>query len=235
MRERAVQRKLWSMNTATDNTEILAIHNFWFGEPARDAATLIAKFGRWYQGGAELDHEIRIRFSATVEEALNGRLTHWTSDLQGQLALIVLLDQFARNLYRDTPRAYAGDAQAQRLALALIERGLHRSVGLEQRLFCIMPLVHSESLELHERAVELAEAFVPDAPPELQTPWRFGAQRTAHYRSVIARFGRFPHRNAILGRSSTLDELEFLLEEIGKGVAARSGGSSARRRSAEKS
>lgn len=196
-----------------DQTEIAAIHAFWFGQPARDAAQLVAKFGRWYQGGAAVDREINARFSRSVERALAGELSAWEADLQGRLALILLLDQFTRNLFRDTPRAYAGDERARQLALDLVSGPGYRTLPLEHRLFCVMPLVHAESLVLLESAVALAEGFVRDAPAELRAPWRIGADRTAHYRDVIQRFGRFPHRNAILGRASTLDERAFLAEE----------------------
>jgi uncharacterized protein (DUF924 family) len=199
--------------SVTDQIEINAIHAFWFEQPAREPAHLIAKFGRWYQGGAEVDREIHARFFSSVERALAGELTAWESDVRGQLALILLLDQFTRNLFRDTPRAYAGDARACQLALALLASPAYLSLPLEQRLFCIMPLIHTESIELLERAVGLAQDFVLEAPAELRAPWRVGAERSAHYRDIIRRFGRFPHRNAILGRASTPDERAFLADE----------------------
>jgi uncharacterized protein (DUF924 family) len=199
--------------STADQTEIAAIHAFWFDQPAHDPAHLLAKFGRWYQGGAAVDRQIRARFVESVERALAHELSAWESDITGQLALILLLDQFPRNLFRDTPRAYAGDAKACQLALDLIAGGAHLTLPLEQRLFCIMPLIHSESLVLHERAVRLAHDFVGQAPAELRGPWRIGAERSGHYRDIILRFGRFPHRNAILGRVSTPEELEFLAQE----------------------
>lgn len=199
--------------SVSDQIEIGAIHAYWFGQPAREAAQLVAKFGRWYQGGAEVDREIQARFFNSVERALAGELTAWEADVQGQLALVLLLDQFTRNLFRDTPRAYAGDAKACQLALGLLASPSYLTLSLEQRLFCVMPLIHTESIELLDRAVKLAEDFVPAAPEELRAPWRIGADRTAHYREVIRRFGRFPHRNVILGRASTPDERAFLAQE----------------------
>lgn len=202
--------------SAADQTEIAAIHAFWFEQPAGDPAQLVAKFGRWYQGGAHVDRAIHARFSRSVERALAGELTAWEPDLENRLALILLLDQFTRNLFRGTPRtprAYAGDEEARRLALDLIADLSYRTIPLEQGLFCVMPLVHTESLPLLERAVELAGDFVHEAPLQFRAPWRIGAERTAHYRDVIRRFGRFPHRNAILGRASTPDELAFLAQE----------------------
>lgn len=202
--------------SATDQTEIAAIHAFWFEQPARDPVQLVPKFGRWYQGGAQVDREIQARFSRSVARALASELRAWESGVESRLALILLLDQFTRNLFRDTPRAYAGDEQACRLALDLIADPGYRTIPLEQRLFCVMPLVHAESLPLLDRAVQLAGDFVHEAPPELRAPWRMGAERTAHYRDVIRRFGRYPHRNAILGRASTPDELAFLSQEAAR-------------------
>jgi uncharacterized protein (DUF924 family) len=127
--------------------------------------------------------------------------------------LILLLDQFTRNAFRGLPRAYAGDAAALELALSMIDSPAYNALSLEARLFCTMPLVHSETLALPERAVALAHAVADDAPPGLRGPWQFGAQRTLHYCEIIRHFGRFPHRNEILGRESTAEELAFLAEQ----------------------
>ncbi|HTU62873.1 MAG TPA: DUF924 family protein [Polyangiales bacterium] len=203
-------------HSITDQAEIAAIHAFWLGLPARDHAQLITKFKRWYQGGADVDRVIQQRFANSVERALAGELAAWEAEPRGRLALILLLDQFTRNLFRDTPRAYAGDVKACALALQAIAEPSYSTLPLEERLFCIMPLVHSETLALHDRATELAGDFVLAAAPELRLPWHFGAERTAHYRTIIQRFGRFPHRNEILGRTSTQEELDFLAQEATK-------------------
>jgi uncharacterized protein (DUF924 family) len=190
-----------------------AVHDFWFTQPARDSHELLAKFARWYQGGDDLDRSIRLRFSGLIERALSGQLSEWQSEPRGKLALILLLDQFTRNAFRGLPRAYAGDAAALELALSLVDSPAYNALPLESRLFCTMPLVHSETLALQERAVALAHAMGDDAPPELRGPWQFGAQRTLHYCAIIRRFGRFPHRNEILGRESTAEELAFLADQ----------------------
>jgi uncharacterized protein (DUF924 family) len=189
------------------------IHEFWFARPAREPAALLAKFRRWYQGGAELDAKIRARFSSLIERALSGQLAEWQSGPRGRLALILLLDQFTRNAFRGMARAYAGDAAALELALPMLEDDVYRALDLEQRLFCVMPLLHSESLALHDRAVALSEAMVLDAASELRGCWQLGAQRTQYYRETIRRFGRFPHRNEILGRASSVEELAFIAED----------------------
>ena len=186
--------------------EILA---FWFGpQPARTREELMAKLRRWYQGGPELDAEIRARFSALVEQALAGGLDSWATTPRGRIALILLLDQFTRNLFRDSPRTYAGDAKAQRLTLeALDSLALY---SFEERQFLIMPLLHAEDLSLQETGLHEMQAHVAAAPPELQPVLSMGLEQSRKYRDIIARFGRFPHRNAVLGRASTPDEIEFL-------------------------
>lgn len=186
------------------------ILQFWFGTPARDAGELGQKIKRWYQGGAEMDAEIERRFGETVEQALAGKLDQWAADTRGRLALIILLDQFTRSLFRDTPRAYAGDEVAPRLALELFDQELEEELSIPERNFVIMPLLHAEDLALQERAVaEMARLF--DRVDESMRPiWAMGLEQTHKYRDIIRRFGRFPHRNAILGRESTPEEVAFL-------------------------
>jgi uncharacterized protein (DUF924 family) len=187
---------------------------FWLGAPATTGPALMHKIQRWYRGTPELDLEIGARFGGLVERALEGAHQDWTETPRGRLALIIATDQFPRNLYRGTRRAYAGDARALTLALDMLERGDTTALGLEGRLFAMMPLVHAENLKLQERSVELAEGLVAAAPSdELRAVWATGAARTKHYREIIGRFGRFPGRNAALGRQSTPQELAFLREE----------------------
>lgn len=193
-------------------SEVAEVLTFWFGEPACDIGALFSKVQRWYQGGSALDEQIRVRFGTQIERALDGRLGDWSSTLEGTLALVLLLDQFTRNVFRDTPRAYAGDAAALALALGVLDSARYATLNLEQRLFIVMPLVHAEDLACQTRAVALAADMVVAAPAPLREAWQIGYERTQKYRAVIARFGRFPHRNAILGRASTPEEEAFLRE-----------------------
>jgi uncharacterized protein (DUF924 family) len=186
------------------------ILTFWFGEPAAGAADLQRKFQRWYVADASFDREIAERFAGDVERALAGELDGWSADPRTRLALILLLDQFSRTIFRGQPRAFAGDAAAQRLALELFERGLERGFALEERLFLIMPLLHAEDLAVQKRVGQLCEQLVADAPAELRPIYAMSAEQSDKYSDIIARFGRFPHRNAALGRVSTPAELEFL-------------------------
>jgi uncharacterized protein (DUF924 family) len=188
--------------------------SFWLESPATTAHALTQKIQRWYQGTPELDLEIDARFGNLVERALDGGHEDWTDSPLGSLALIIVLDQFARNLHRGTRRAYAGDVRALALALRMLERGETAAFELEAQLFAMMPLVHAEDLKMQDRAVELADQMVVAATNEdLRAVWSTGATRTRHYRDVIRRFGRFPGRNIALGRTSTTQELAFLRGE----------------------
>jgi uncharacterized protein (DUF924 family) len=184
---------------------------FWFGkEPAADAAELGVKVKRWYAGGPDEDEAIRARFADTVERALAGELDSWTATARGRLALVLLLDQMTRSLYRGSARAFAGDARAHRLATAMLDDGSLRELNHEERHFVYMPLLHAEdaaSLDRYNEAFPASLATVPDwARPILGD----GAEQGIKYREVLRRFGRFPHRNAALGRTSTPEESEFL-------------------------
>lgn len=189
---------------------------FWFATPAVDAEGLRKKIARWYMGGPALDREIAERFGSLVEDALAGKLDDWAATVHDRLALILLLDQFTRSIFRDEPRMYAGDTQAQALAVDALDRHLDRQLdtglGLEQRQFLVMPLMHAEDLALQERTVVELGRIVDDAPPWAKPVFGMGLEQAHKYRAVIARFGRFPHRNAILGRASTPDEEAFLVD-----------------------
>jgi uncharacterized protein (DUF924 family) len=171
---------------------------------------LLAKIERWYDGGPEVDRSITERFSELVEQALRGELDDWGHHPAERLALILVLDQFTRTVYRNTPRAFAGDMMAQRLAVQALDAGWHHELGSEEKMFLIMPLVHAERRALQERACALMQELTDDAPPPLRDVFAMGIEQTGKYCDIITRFGRFPHRNAVLGRESTPEELEFL-------------------------
>lgn len=199
-----------------NNASVADLLSFWIGDPAEAAPQLLAKYQRWYQGGPELDETIRQRYGTLVEAALAGELDSWRGSVSGRLALLILLDQFTRNIYRGTARAYGGDPAALALALDTIDSGAHLSYSLEERLFVLMPVVHAESVEMLSRAVVLADDMATDAPADLHAPWAFGAQRVRKYHALIERFGRYPGRNAALGRSSSAAELAYLAEEASR-------------------
>jgi uncharacterized protein (DUF924 family) len=175
--------------------------DFWFGAPG--SAEHGTTRALWFTKSDAADDAIRTRFGPTVEAALRGELDHWGEDLRSALALIVLLDQFTRNIFRETPRAFAGDAAALALAQRVVDAGLDRQLSLRERWFVYMPFEHAESLPMQDRAVALFRRLADDGLPEPRD-WAI------RHRDVVARFGRFPHRNAILGRPSTPEEEAFL-------------------------
>lgn len=194
------------------NTTWQSLLDWWFGADAPAGEVAARQNGLWFGYRTEQDAEARERFCDLTEQALNGYLGDWASNPQGWLALLLLLDQLPRMIHRGTPRAFAGDARA----LALLERGLEhgwdRRLAAIQRVFCYMVLEHAEDLVHQERAVQafavlLAEQDEADSPAFVS----FLEFAKAHHQ-VIDRFGRFPHRNAILGRVSTIDELSYLAE-----------------------
>lgn len=185
------------------------ILDFWFGTPARTSPELFAKIARWFVHGASLDAEIEARFGARLRRALRGGFVIG-DDPRERLATILLLDQFPRHIFRGTRDMYAGDRAALQLAIDGLDRGMDASLDAEQRIFFAMPLAHAEDLSLQTRSAELARAYAREAPEPLREALEAGAARAAHYRDVIARFGRFPTRNAILGRRSTREEQEVL-------------------------
>lgn len=165
---------------------------FWFAElqPAQ-----------WFNGGAELDELISQRFSAVLQRAAAGELEAWRASAQGRLAEIIVLDQFSRNLYRNSPKAFAQDGMALALSQEAVRSGALQQLDDEQqRSFLLMPYMHSESALVHEQAVPLFRDFTGGET------YRFELL----HKDIIDRFGRYPHRNAVLGRESTAEELEFL-------------------------
>ena len=176
--------------------------NFWFGP------TPLVPRPEWFAKSDEFDDTIRQRFGALVETALAGGLA-WGDDAASQLAELIVLDQFTRNLFRHQASAFAGDARACQLALALIDSGKHLELHPLQRWFVCMPLEHAEDMALQDRCVALFEALVQDGGVHVDA--LKGALDYAHkHREVIQQFGRFPHRNAALGRTSTPAEAAYL-------------------------
>jgi uncharacterized protein (DUF924 family) len=175
------------------------ILDFWLGgaTSARD---------EWFRKDPVFDAVIREHFGAPVEAALDGAYAHWTAEPRGALALVLLLDQFTRNLYRGTPKMFAGDARALAVADAAVAAGQDRALGSFERWFLYMPFEHAEDRAMQERSVTLFARLKHDSGLAAPLEW---AERHA---AVIYRFGRFPHRNAILGRASTAEETAFLQE-----------------------
>lgn len=184
--------------------------HFWLGAAPEDVAAVDAASKRWYAVDDQFDAQILDRFGAAIRRAREGAFRDWEDTAHGALALVILLDQLSRNAYRGTPEAFAGDARALAVAISAVDSRLDRELGCAGRTFLYHPFEHSEDPADQERSVRLFESLVEEVPGE----WRqFAADFVpyAHaHRDVIARFGRFPHRNAILGRKSTPEELAYL-------------------------
>ncbi len=189
--------------TNSDAAAAEAVLDFWFGRPGTP------EHGRarpeWFVKNPSFDDEIRRRFGPLIEQACAGALRDWMDTPATALARILLLDQFTRNVWRDTPRAFCGDTLALEAAQQLVADGRDRQLPPLQRAFVYLPYEHAEDLRLQDDAVRLFTELAAEASGIDEM------LRYAHlHRDVIARFGRFPHRNAILGRASTEEELAFL-------------------------
>ena len=185
--------------------------SFWFGDaPATNTADLVVKMKRWYKGGDVEDAAIRARFADTVEQALAGELDDWAQTPRGRLALIILLDQMTRALFRGSARAFDGDRQSQALGLEMLADAHAAELTFEQRHFVFMPLLHAEDAAQLDRFNELFPKSLALVPEWARRLLGDGIEQGLKYRDVYRRFGRFPHRNLALGRRSTPEEVEFL-------------------------
>jgi uncharacterized protein (DUF924 family) len=176
---------------ATTPGEIL---EFWFNEP-------MAR--HWFRSTPALDDEIRERFETTWKRACAGDYAHWAGTPEGCLALAIVLDQFPLNMYRGQAKSFSSEAQAIELTLHALQKGFDRQLDVDRLAFLYMPLMHSEKLAHQDESVRLFE----------QAALTSNARYARHHRELIRRFGRFPHRNAILGRPSTEQELAYLASD----------------------
>ena len=190
-----------------------SIHEFWFGKnfaSLDDVGVAQQQKALWWGKDAGLDAGMRGRFAACLTTATAGKLDHWADTTSGLLSLVILCDQFPRNIYRAMAQSFATDPMARRMAHLGLRRDLLPRLRPIEQVFMLMPLEHSEDLEDQNLSVQQFEALAR----EVAKPWRPIFEGYADYarrhRDVIARFGRFPHRNAILRRASTEQEIEFL-------------------------
>ncbi len=185
---------------STHPQEVLA---FWF-DPVQ--------VGHWFAANADFDAQIRRRFERTVDAAMRGQLDAWATRFDSWLALLILLDQFPRNLYRADARAWAADVKAQRVALSGLDDRFDQSLPPLRRVFAYLPLEHAEDMGLQQRSVALFETLYLQMSPEQRERYAGFLDYARRHREVIARFGRFPHRNAMLGRTNTADEVAYLAQ-----------------------
>ena len=178
---------------------------FWFGPP--ELTDTEAVTSRWFRKDPAFDHEVAQRFGPLLQRALGGELQDWAWQPGPALARILLLDQFTRNAFRDTPRAFAGDALALAAARQMVAQAQDQSLPLLRRVFVYLPFEHAEDLAAQAEALRLFGRLEQEAPALAGY-----ADYARRHHAVIRRFGRFPHRNAVLGRVTTAQEIEFLKE-----------------------
>lgn len=166
----------------------------------------------WFERDAALDAEICARFGCAVGQAQSGGYQDWRRTAEGTLALLILLDQMARNIHRQSPQAFAGDARALEIADRAITAGFDRRFGFQRRRFFYLPFEHSEDPGVQDRALELFSALAAEAEPEHGAEAAEQLLYARRHAEIIHRFGRYPHRNAVLGRISTAEERAFLEE-----------------------
>jgi len=186
---------------------IKAIHDFWFGELDENGLCKTDRNALWFGADEATDTRCHTLFGASLSLAVIGKLASWAATDHGLIALVILLDQFSRNIHRGSAQAFGGDMKARAVAQDAIASGRHLRLPLIHRVFLYLPLEHSEELALQHQCVALFEelALVSDHPQFAS----FTRYAIAH-RDVIAKFGRFPHRNAALGRSSSAAEIAYL-------------------------
>jgi len=183
---------------------------FWFGAPG-SAAEVAGRQGKlWFGKSPVNDQRVIEHFTDTLAAASQGGLDHWADTPRGRLALMIVLDQFPHHLHRDRPQAFATDPQALALSLAALAAGEDRQLAPIERVFLYLPLEHAESVAMQDRSVALYETLAREAAADERALFDDFLDYARRHRDVVARFGRFPHRNAILGRPSTPEELEFL-------------------------
>lgn len=185
--------------------QVQAVLDFWFGETGADAPTAVDS-KRWFGGGDALDQEIAQKFSHLLDEPLD----EWLKSPASCLAYIVLHDQFPLNIYRRQAKAFSFESKAEQASLVALARGFDQGMGYGERVFMYMPLMHAENLVLQDLGVEVFERLANEVPDSLQQAALGNLKFAQEHRDTIAKFSRFPFRNAVLNRSNSEEEQEFL-------------------------
>jgi len=187
-----------------------SVLDFWFGTAGMASEIAGRQRKLWFGKTPENDQVVSDRFSTTLAAASAGKLDHWAGSPRGRLALVIVLDQFPHHIFRDQPQAFATDPQALALSLAALTASEDLQLTPIERVFLYLPLEHAESPEMQARSVSLYAALANDASADERALFEGFLDYAHKHRDVVERFGRFPHRNAILGRPSTPAEREFL-------------------------
>ena len=186
------------------------VRDFWFEDACASPASLSKHQTRWFSPSSQLDREIDERFGVLPDAARSGTLAHRPDDPHDLLAFILILDQFPRQIYRNTPRAFAYDSAARTICRTMIEKSLFQILHPIEQTFVFLPLEHSETLSDQSLSVQLFEALLQQSTAPYQSFLRNALDYARRHHSIIERFGRFPHRNTILKRETTRREARFL-------------------------
>lgn len=198
------------MDTSLEQDPISKILDFWFGELDQWGMPLKDRNALWFGYQQTTDQLIEQQFGELVMSALAGKLKHWQQQANGSIALVLLLDQFTRNIFRNTSQAFSGDALALALSQALVADKSDKTLPSIHRVFLYIPYEHSEDITHQRLGVALFEQLLEESPKGIHQAISSFKQYAEAHCEVIEQFGRFPHRNAILGRSSTKAEMEHL-------------------------
>lgn len=198
------------MNKETPVNDISEIIDYWFGQLDQDGFSSAEANQKWWSGTDEIDLEISHRFESLIQSAFKHELDEWKETSLGQLALIILLDQFTRNIYRGTEQAFSGDHHALEICKQGLSRKFDLELPIEYRVFFYMPLEHSENLEDQELCIRLLSALKRECPESKQQLIDSYVGFAQQHKQIIEQFGRFPHRNAALNRTNTAEELAYL-------------------------
>jgi uncharacterized protein (DUF924 family) len=193
-----------------DQARIEAILSFWFKEQELSAPQIDRRMEIWFGKDAVFDHEIEKEFSDDVDAACEGKLEHWAVDPHGRLALIILIDQFRRNIHRNTADAFSKDRLALKLCVEGAMEKKDRGLTPIQRVFFYMPLQHAESPKVQAKSVELYNRLAESVSATERETFLTIAQFAELHRDIVDQFGRFPHRNVLLNRENTAEEAEYL-------------------------
>jgi uncharacterized protein (DUF924 family) len=195
------------------DADVQRVLDFWFSPAEFTAPQIDSRMERWFGSDEALDARIRDEFGEVVRRALSGRLGAWADSPTGRLALIIVLDQFPRNIWRGTSKAFAGDRMALKLCVEGSISGEYKDLPAIQRVFFFMPLQHSESLSVQDKSVRIFNAIAEGVSETFRETFLTFAHFAELHRDIVARFGRFPHRNRHLGRMNTPEEDAFLNAE----------------------
>ena len=210
MSVKLLSESMGSTMTDDDQARIEQILSFWFKEQELSAPQIDRRMDIWFGEDPVFDHDIEKEFADDIEKASEGKLNHWADEPHGRLALIILIDQFRRNIYRGTLKAFSHDKVALKLCVEGAVEKKDKGLTPIQRVFFYMPLQHAESAKVQAKSVELYERLAESVSPTLQETFLTVAQFAELHKDIIDQFGRFPHRNVLLGRENTPEEDEYL-------------------------